>query len=227
MELKLYWKIIYRRWWLTALIIGLVLLTIPFHKNPAPTYHAEMRFLVGVRPEITSPDAYSYDRYYTWRTAEYLIDDLSEVVQGSMFSREVQKQLQASDSTAQLSATAIQGSTQTSKLHRLLKVNVNGPDEQTVQDVASAVTKVLESKTGDFFPEAYARGATVILVDGPHIGVNKPNLRRKLTFPMELLLALLAGLFIEFLLYYLDDRLWEITDVEAMGWKVIATFPPH
>jgi len=225
MELKIYWKVFLRRWWLTALIVFLAALTIPFHKNPPTTYHAEMRFLVGVKPDITSPNAYDYDRYYTWRTAEYLIDDLSEVVRGSVFSQAVQQQLQQTGTSAQLSAVTIQGSTQTSKLHRLLNVGINGPSETDVSAVAAATQQVLENEITRFFPEAYARGATVILVDGPHISRNAPGLREKLAMPMRLFLAWLAGLFAEFILYYLDDRIWERSDVEALGWEVIAEIP--
>ena len=225
MELKLYWKIFCRRWWLTALIIFFVALTIPFHQNPPPSYHAAMRFLVGVKPDITSPNAYDYDRYYTWQTAEYLIDDLSEVVRGSVFSQAVQQQLQQDGAAAKIAAVTIQGSTQTSKLHRLLHIGIDGPSKSDVSAIAAATQKVLENEVTRFFPEAYARGATVILVDGPHISRNAPGLREKLAMPMRLFLALLAGLLGEFLLYYLDDRIWERSDLETFGWTVIAEIP--
>ena len=47
-----------------------------------------MRFVVGIRPERQG-DYYAYDRYYTWLTAEYLVDDLSEVVKSRSFAEDV------------------------------------------------------------------------------------------------------------------------------------------
>ena len=91
MELRAYWRVI-RRY--LPLILGLPLLVglaYPLLSTPPPpAYAAGMRFVVGIQPEEPPDDQYTYDRYYTWLTAEYLIDDLSEVVKSRRFAEDVE-----------------------------------------------------------------------------------------------------------------------------------------
>ena len=96
MELRAYWRIIRRRWWLP---VGLALLVLvftlamqrPWQAKPT-TFSASMRFNVGIQPERI-PGVYTYDRYYTMLTSEYLVDDLGEIVRSQVFAQEVSKRL--------------------------------------------------------------------------------------------------------------------------------------
>ncbi|MGQ9767808.1 MAG: hypothetical protein ACUVSS_10900, partial [Anaerolineae bacterium] len=96
MELRAYWKIIVRRWWLPAglaLLVGLLTLVMqrPWQPRPA-SFSATMRFNVGLQPERI-PGVYTYDRYYTMLTSEYLVDDLGEIVRSQAFAAEVSRRL--------------------------------------------------------------------------------------------------------------------------------------
>ena len=98
MELRAYGRIILRRWWLpvglAVLVAGLTLvMQRPWQPHPA-SYQATMRFNVGLQPERI-PGVYTYDRYYTMLTSEYLVDDLSEIVRGQVFADEVSRRLAA------------------------------------------------------------------------------------------------------------------------------------
>ncbi len=76
MELVRYWRIIKRRLWLVAVLLAVVLASYPFSASrPPASYNASMRFAVGLQPEPRSGAYYTYDYYYTWLTAEYLVDD--------------------------------------------------------------------------------------------------------------------------------------------------------
>ena len=99
MELREYWTIIRRRWWLPvvlALLTGLVsALQLRPWAPPAPTYSAGLRFLVGVLP-AAEQDVTAYDpRYYGWLTSEYLVDDFTEVVRSGLFANKVSARLAA------------------------------------------------------------------------------------------------------------------------------------
>ena len=86
MELRRYWNIVIRRAWIILCLLALVLVTyLLFTPEPQTSYTTGMRFVVGIKPEAQG-DYYAYDRYYTWLTAEYLVDDLSEVVKSQAFS---------------------------------------------------------------------------------------------------------------------------------------------
>ncbi len=96
MELRAYWKIVARRWWLPvglALAVAVITLVMqrPWQPRPA-AYTASMRFNVGIKPERI-PGVYTYDRYYTMLTSEYLVDDLGEIVRSQAFAAEVSKRL--------------------------------------------------------------------------------------------------------------------------------------
>lgn len=96
MELRSYWRIIARRWWLPVgltLLTGILTLVMqkPWQERPA-AYSATMRFNVGVQPERI-PGVYTYDRYYTLLTSEYLVDDLGEIVKSGLFAGAVSKRL--------------------------------------------------------------------------------------------------------------------------------------
>ncbi len=223
MELRLYWRILRRRWWLPAVLVLATALLLVTRPSPPPTYVATMRFLVGVRPEPLDPQVYGYDRYYTWLTSEYLIDDFSEVVRGSEFAKRVSARL--ADRGITIPPGAIQGSTQTGKLHRLITISVYWGNPDELGPIAEAVIATVREDSAAFFPQAFGYGTEAILVDGPHVGPVLPGLRQKLDTPIRLMLALLVGLGLVFLWHYLDDTLYDRNDIAGMGLPLLAEIP--
>jgi len=223
MELKLYWRVLKRRWWLPVLMVAVVLGLSLARPQPPRGYVASMRFLVGVRPEPVGQGAYGYDRYYTWLTSEYLIDDFSQVVSGSEFAKRVSARLQAKG--IMIPPGAIQSSTQTGKLHRLITINVYWGNEGELRDIANAVVATVREDSSDFFPQAFTYGTEAILVDGPHVGPVLPGLRERLETPVRVILALLLGIGLVLLWHYLDDTLYEPDEVRGLGLSIIAEIP--
>jgi len=74
MELREYWQIIRRRWWmpilLAALVASLSALQLRPWQAPPPTYTAAMRLLIGVLPATDAPQTAYDPRYYAWLTSE-------------------------------------------------------------------------------------------------------------------------------------------------------------
>ena len=60
-------------------------------------------------------------------TSEYLVDDLGEIVRSQAFAGAVSQRL--ADQGITVPAGAIGASTQPGKLHRILTVNINWPNE--------------------------------------------------------------------------------------------------
>jgi uncharacterized protein involved in exopolysaccharide biosynthesis len=132
MELRQYWAIIRRWWWIPVLTVlltaALTLVTQkPWQPRPA-AYTTSLSFSVGVQPQ---DPASGEEAYYTALASEYLIDDLAEVVRGSEFAAAVSRRLQAQGIT--VPPGALQGSTQAGKLHRIMTVGItwSNPDELT------------------------------------------------------------------------------------------------
>ncbi|MDH7489074.1 MAG: hypothetical protein QHH80_06160 [Anaerolineae bacterium] len=224
MELRAYWRVLKRRWWVWVLLPVLVVLITLLTAKPAPaTYTASMAFTVGIRPEAKTGDYYAYDRYYTWLTAEYFVDDLAEVIRRSEFSNAVSAEL--AKRGVQVSGVAVGAATQTGKLHRILNVSVAWHDSEQIRAIADAITTVLEEQSATFFGFLQAEDAVVRRIDGPHFGVAGRSLRERLDLPLRLIIALLAGVAIAFLWDYLDDTVRTREELARMGVEVLAEIP--
>lgn len=226
MELRAYWKIIMRRWWLPlGLALAVAVLTLVMQRPWQPrtsTYTASMRFNVGIQPERI-PGVYTYDRYYTLLTSEYLVDDLGEIVRSGVFAAAVNERL-ASQGIS-VPPGAIGANTQPGKLHRILTVNITWPDAGVLAAIADAVAATLTEGSAEFFGQFSAAEADIRLIDAPAISeVGRPA-REQLDLPLRVLLALVAGIGLAFLLDYLDTSVRERSDLEQMGLPVLGEVP--
>ena len=225
MELRQYWQIVYRRWWIIVSLLLLVLvISMLMRPARAPVYVASMRFMMGLEPEVKTGDYYTYDKYYTWLTAEYLVDDVSELVRSGAFAQAVSQQLGSAGIT--VPAGAIQGSTQAGTLHRILSVSIVWGDTGELAHIANAVVAVLPSEIAKHFAQVGTGGVYASLIDPPAIGGVGASLREKMDIPIRLLLALIAGVALAFVLDYLDDSVRNKGELENGGVTVLAEIPP-
>jgi capsular polysaccharide biosynthesis protein len=224
MELRQYWQIVYRRWWIiVALLLIVLLASLLVQPTRAPLYVASMRFMMGLEPEAKTGDYYTYDKYYTWLTAEYLVDDVSELVRSGAFAQAVSQQLEATGIA--VPAGAIHGSTQAGTLHRILTVSVLWGDAGQLAQVANAVVAVLPSEIAKHFAQVGTSGVYASLIDPPSIAGVGASLREKMDIPIRILLALVAGIAIALVLDYLDDSVRNSDELENAGVTVLAEIP--
>lgn len=227
MELRDYWVILKRRWWipvLLTLLVGLLSLVQLRPWEPQPvSYSASMRMLVGVLP-VADQDMTAYDpRYYAWLTSEYLVDDFTEVVRSQLFAENVSARL--ADQAMAVPAGVIQGSAATGQQHRIITLNFTWPDEAQLQAIAAAAAAELAENAPVYFQQLGTDSAGVTLIDGPNIGVVGPGLRSRLDLPLRLLLAFLVGTGLVFLLDYLDTSIRRPEDLDELGLTVIGEIP--
>lgn len=229
MELREYWEILRRRWWIP---VALVLLTGLFSawqmqiwQQRPPVYSASMRLLVGVLPAAEA-DVTAYDpRYYGWLTSEYLVDDFTEVVRSGLFAQQVSERL--ADQSIEVPPGAIRGSAATGSLHRILTLSFTWPDRAQSEAIAAAAAAEITEDAAFYFQQLGTEGAGVTLIDGPAVGEVGPDLRARLEFPLRLLLALVAGIGLIFLLDYLDTGVRDAKGVAALGLPLLGAIPRH
>ncbi len=229
MELRAYWEILRRRWWLPValalLVAGISALQLrPWETRP-PSYSASMRFLVGVLPATDAADAAYDPRYYAWLTSEYLVDDFTEVVRSHLFAQAVTVRL--ADQAIELPAGLIQGSAATGRQHRIITLSFNWGDADQLAAIANAAAAELAENSSAYFQVLGTEGAGVTVLDGPAISVVGPNLRDKLEWPLRIGLGLLVGIGLIFLLEYLDTSVRNRREVESLGLRVIGEIPKH
>ena len=220
MELRYYWRIITKRAWIVLLLPAVALVAhLLWSAQPEPGYHSGMRFVVGIEPEPAG-DFYSYDRYYTWLTAEYLVDDLAEVVKSHAFAQDVAQ-------TAGLSIPpgAIHAATSSGKLHRVLNVSITWTDPAELGLIANAVAVILTEQADTYFAQLATESAVISLIDPPGIHPIGPSLRDRLDLPLRLLLALGAGIGLAFLLDYLDSTVRNQDDLRTLGLPILGEIP--
>ena len=221
MELGLYWHIVTKRLWLVLILLLGFLLSYLFFGPQTPTlYTASMRFVIGLEPEPISNQHYTYDRYYTWLTAEYLLDDLAEVVKSQLFAQNV-----ADLAQLDVPVGAIQGATSAGKLHRILTINVTWHDQAELARIADAVVQVLCDRGDTYFAQLSTGSAVTALIDPPTIRPVGPSLRQRLDLPIRLMLALGTGIALAFLLDYLDDSIRDRSDLEELNLTILAEIP--
>ena len=91
MELREYWSIIRRRWWLPAAIALVALIaSTAVGLRGAAAYKTDMRLAVSTIP-IPDPNAERFydSTYYANLDSEYLADDMSEFMTSRAFADEV------------------------------------------------------------------------------------------------------------------------------------------
>jgi len=220
MELREYWGIVRRRWWIIAgLLVVVALLSLPGLLRPrGRAYTVTMRFNVGITPEEHRGDDYAYDHYYTWLASEYLMDDLAAAVRGGAFAAAVHARLGAE---APNPAGAFAAATE----HRVLSVYITWGDEAQLREIANATVAVLQEEGHRFVGPLGEARPVLRLIDPPMVAPAPRSLREKLDLPLRLGLALLAGVALTFLLDYLDDSVRSRAEVEAMGIPVLGEVP--
>lgn len=228
MELREYWSILRRRWWipvLLGLLVGVISLVQlrPWQAKP-PAYTASLRMLVGVMPAAAEDAATYYDpRYYAWLTSEYLVDDFTEVVRSALFAANVSQRLAGQNIT--VPPGAIQGSAATGKQHRIITLNLSSGDETQLRQMAEAAAAELAENAPVYFEQLGTPGAGVTLIDGPTVSVVGPGVRDQIELPLRVLLGVLVGIGIVFLLHYLDTSVRNAGELEAMGLDVLGEIP--
>jgi len=225
MELREYWRIVWRRWWIPAGLVLLVLAaSLVFRPHPIPMYQATMRFTIGVSPESDSERLTMDPLYSAYLASEYIADDFTEIVKSESFAGDVSARLAGQGVV--VPAGVIQGFTVSEKQHRILSMQITWPHESQLRSIAQATVDTLEQENAKYFKQLGSEGAEVFVIDPPRIVPLGVGLKDRLEIPIRLALALLAAVGLAFLLHYLDDTLRDPDEVEAMGMSVLGRIPP-
>jgi capsular polysaccharide biosynthesis protein len=222
MELKAYWHIILRRWWIIVILVTVVFTaSLALAPRPTTTYTAVLKFTVGIgTAPLTSTVPYYYAPYYDVLTSEYLTDDFAALVKSGLFAQDVSQCVGQN-----VSAGLIQGIANTSKEHRILTLALSGGDEKQVTAIAHCAVTVLREESAKYFAVLRVNGASFQLIEGPSITTTTAGVRERIDLPIRLILAAVAGIALAFLIDYLDDSVRGAHEVEQLGLTVLGEIP--
>lgn len=225
MELKQYWRIIWKRAWIPILLLLLAGVSLLTSDTPPTTYSTTMRFTVGVKPQEIA-DQYNYDSYYAYLASEYLADDMTAIVRSQAFASDVNEHLAEMERSVRIPPGSIEGVAIAEKQHRILRLNITWGNADELADIAQAVVRTMETDSPKYLTQLGTSGALIQVIDEPSPpAANAPSLSQRLNVPVRLLLALAVGVALTFLFDYLDDNVRGKAELEAMGIPVLTEIP--
>ncbi len=222
MELRTYWKILTRRWWLVvAPALVVIIYIVATYAPPATNYRVVMRFSAGTEPAGLSVD---YDRYYPWLTSEYIANGLADAAETGIFAQAVAARLAASGHD--VPAGGVQGAIITDNAQSILVIYLTWPDAEQIVAMADAISAELTENAASYYPQIEGIGPAFRQLDAPIPTPLPPSLRAQLMGPaIKIATALLAGAGLAFLWHYLDPYIREAEELESLGWEVLAKIP--
>jgi len=222
MELRIWYKVLIRRWWLVVVpVVVVILVTLITYSAPGTNYQVVMRFAAGTEPAGLSED---YDRYYPWLTSEYVANGLADVAVTGVFAQAVAARLD--EMGREIPPAAIQPAIVTDNAQSILVVYLTWPDAEQIIAVADAIVAELTENGTAYFPQLEGVEPGIRLLDTPSPAPLSPGLRTQLMGPViKIGLAAVVGVALALLWHYLDPTVREAGEVEALGLSVLAEVP--
>ena len=179
MELRTYWRILIRRWWLVlapVLVVGVyILLT---YSAPQPAYSVVMQFATGTSPTGLSED---YDRFYSWRSSEYIAGGLSDVAKTGAFAQAIAGRLQSD--YPDLDPEVIRLGINTDYTRSILVVYLSYGDRDLARAIAGAVVEEVTTNAVAYFPQLEGAGQAARLLHNHEPALLAPSRLQQLLAP--------------------------------------------
>ncbi len=230
MELKRYWRIIWRRMWiiLTLTLVVAVASAFSVMLRPASngSHVASLRIALSLPPDPRAGDSPIFDsRVQAFIATEYLVDDFAEVIKSRAFAEDIRREL--GDPNADIAA--IQATKKTEKTHRILNIEITSGDKGQALRIAEAAVKVIETKANKYFSQLGTDQATVKVIDPPSLSAGTTLSRNyQLDIALRTALGLMAGLGLVLVLHYLDSTIYDAEEVEELlSLPILGQIPPE
>ncbi|NJO07593.1 MAG: hypothetical protein HC876_19910 [Chloroflexaceae bacterium] len=238
MQLKLYFAILHRFWWL---VLGLPLLvggiSLLAELRQPVRYAATARVMVSQEPFAQLPenappvaegDLFTdFNLSHSWLSSEYILDDMPQVVSSRMFADDVQALL--TEQGYSIDAAVIYGSLHASVLHRAVTISASAATPEQAEVIVRGAVDVLNTNGLKYWDRSLEgdSGLRVGIIDPVSGAAPIQNTRRMvLNVGLRTALALGAAVGLIFLLYYLDDTLRDRQQIEEwLGVQVLGVIP--
>lgn len=223
MELRAYGRLFKRRWpfvvipALVVLAVGLATYT-----PPGLFYTVGVRFLVGQAPSVAA-DLEDEERLANWQTSEYVVNGITDWVNGTYFSQRVSDRLK--EQGLDVPHLAIFGGLRADNTRSMLQLSLNHPDRDTLEAIVRAATTVLLAQNAEGIPQLGGISAEIIPLDEPIINAIPAPITNRLDLPIRLVVALAAGLGLALLVDYLDHTVRDRRELEALHLPVLGEIP--
>ena len=220
MELREYWSIIRRHWWLPAALglVALIASTVVGVRGAA-AYKTDMRVAVSTIP-VPDPNAERYydPAYYANLDSEYLADDMSEFMTSRAFADEVHRELATSSEPLDVDIDTITNVTRAKKTHRFIDITITTPTFEEGTAIAGSISRILSdpNHVSQYLRALTAYNTQMSVVTPPV--THRANTLAGLISEIALrtLIGLLVGIGLAFLVDYLDPSVRTRQEAESL-----------
>ncbi len=208
MELREYWSIIRRRWWLpvSIMLVALVASTVVGVRG-ASAYKTDMRLAVSTIPTPDPNGVLYYDpTYYSNLDSEYLADDMSEFMTSRAFADEVHRELASSSPPYDVDIETILSATRAKKTHRFIDITLTTSTFDEGQTIAASISRILSD------PNHVSQYLTALTAYHAQLEIVTPPVTHRANtifgliseIALRTIIGLLVGIGLAFLVDYVD-----------------------
>jgi capsular polysaccharide biosynthesis protein len=220
MELREYWNIIRRRWWLPAAITLVALAaSTAIGLRGAAAYKTDMRVAVSTIP-VPDPtaDRYYDPAYYANLDSEYLADDMSEFLTSRAFADEVRRELATSSNPVDIDIDTITNVTRAKKTHRFIDITITTPTFEMGDQISGSISRILSdpNHVGQYLAALTAYQTQMKVVTPPVTHRANTPLGLVSEIGLRTLIGLLVGVGLAFLLDYIDASVRTREEAETL-----------
>jgi capsular polysaccharide biosynthesis protein len=220
MELREYWTIIRRRWWLpVALMLVALIASTAVGVRGAAAFKTDMRLAVSTIPTPDPSATLYYDpTYYSNLDSEYLADDMSEFMTSRAFATEVQRELATSNTPVDYDVETILNATRTKKTHRFIDITLTTPTFEQGDEIAASISRILSDQAHlAIYLKALTAYQTQMTVVTPPV-THRANTLLGLISEISLrtLIGLFVGIAAAFLIDYIDPSVRSRQEAEQV-----------
>ncbi len=221
MELRQYWQLLMRRWLLVVIPAAVVLAVgLVTYQPPPQAYNVGVRFLVAQPPD-TAALTIQEERYYNWLASEYIVNGLTDWVQGRAFATAVSTQL--ATNSIDVPAGAIQIAADNAR--SMLTLSISYGNAETLTAIMEATIAVLVRQNGEALPQLGGETAVIVPLDEAIVVPLSPGIRSQLDLPLRIVLAVGAGVGLALLAEYLDPTVRDRESLESLDLPVLGVIP--
>ncbi|MCI0711680.1 MAG: hypothetical protein L0154_16105 [Chloroflexi bacterium] len=236
MELIQLWQVVRRWWYLIAIPAAVALVwslpAMPDAISPPETYGGSMRFTAAAPPTeanaiaaetdaLSRSGTYEDTAYVPWLASEYVVVNMQNWVTSSSFAEEVSEVL-AQQGIA-IAAEDVQQAFAADSARSIMTVFFGWDDEAELEAIMQATIEVLQERNQTYFPQFATQPAEVVPLDDVEVVRTVPPVTTRLNPIIRILLGFAVGLGLAALATYLDDSIYDASDIGDM--PLLATIP--
>jgi capsular polysaccharide biosynthesis protein len=220
LELREYWSIIRRRWWLpVAITLVALIASTAVGLRGATAFKTDMRIAISTIPTPDPNATLYYDPiYYSNLDSEYLADDMSEFMTSRAFADEVIRELSSGGKQNDVDVISVLNATRTKKTHRFIDVTITTGTLEQGELIGGSISRILSDPAHlAIYLKALSAYNTQMTVVTPPV-THRANTIAGLIGEIGLrsVIGLLVGIGLAFVLDYVDQSIRTREEAEAI-----------